>query len=306
MEKNSQFLSLLAIAIKYVSADYSSILETIQTFERDMFTFDPLNDNVLSSIVANITDYGCWCNFNNLPNKVIHSSAPVLDDFDQICKTLVNGYSCGRIDPALQIGSNSEFENDESENKSCDPTTQIYNSGLNIEDIYMIGMFGDPVENLKMTCEEQNPGIENSCARTACLIEGNFILGIFKIWNDSFYQAKIDLNLLGSNPNFNRKIECPTSIKHRNMISTSIEEDNSLSNFETGNDEEHSIGEISIQSNLELDPEFFCCGSYPKVEPFKQDKHQTRKCCGNKTYNSVAMMCCNVDGEMRTQTVCSS
>ena len=88
-------LFFLVVFLPYLNltilADYNSILQTLQSFEREMFMFEPEKDNVLSNIFLDISDYGCWCNFkNSKPNRIL-SNAPVLDDFDKICYDLVQG-----------------------------------------------------------------------------------------------------------------------------------------------------------------------------------------------------------------------
>lgn len=255
-------------------ADYHSIHKTIKSFEQDMF---PMDQNVLSSILEKIQDYGCWCSFNTIINP-IHQIAEPVDQFDKACKALHNGYQCGKIDHnnAIMLGLGQLHDI-----RSCDPSTHVYESGLLLEDIYMIGMYGDPVDSLKQTCKQVNP--DDTCAETACLVEGNFILTMFKIWTDAFYMVDIDSSKILNN-GFDRDQECPVRTKANNPNA----------NFK---DEEHT-------ALAQSEPQFFCCGEYPIVAPFKQSPDNSRACCGLKSYG-LTMQCCDVgNGEMKAQPVC--
>lgn len=300
----SFLISTINLLLNHVSADYNSIYKTLQTFEREMFMYAPQEDNVLSDILLDISSYGCWCNFkaqNN--NHQVISQAPALDQFDELCRTLHHGYNCGKIEGGKKIKKTSEVE-------ECDPSTVSYKSGLNIEDLYMIGMFGDPVEIMKDNCRSNNK--KNPCAYKACVVEGNFILKIFTIWNENDYKVNVSEDLKHGNgfergyrcraPNFdndasgtNNRAKSLDNSKNKDLVA-----DLTLQNSNKP-DEEHSS---NINTNLHLSPDYFCCGDYPLIQPFRQSENNARACCGVKTYNALANMCCDTSEGLKVKTVC--
>jgi len=253
-----------------------------------------MGQSVLSEIVQQLDDYGCWCSFNHIINPLEQVATPI-DKFDQACQVLHSGYQCGKID----------YENlPESERHvhwhqlTCDPSTHAYTSGLLLEDIYMIGMYGDPVDNLKQTCRRVNA--DDSCAEAACLVEGNFILTLFKIWTEAFYDVSVD-PALSLNGGFDREVHCPMRLKAPKLPAGSVSNDkkSKVDPFQ-GEDEEHSM---MVPQNSPP-PQFFCCGEYPNVAPYKQSHDSSRGCCGTKSY-SLTMECCDVgNGEHKAQPVC--
>merc|ERR1739848_147332 len=128
--------------------------------------------------------YGCWCNFdgdkNNLPGT---GRGKPVDEWDEACKNLVDGYECAVKD----------FED-------CEPWNERFDApGMGFE------------RNIKDYCTKMT---DNKCARAACILETTFIniVGETVIRNQSAGTA--DLSSLDAafyhehadqSPNFDQK-----------------------------------------------------------------------------------------------------
>lgn len=134
MQNLKQLLLILTnIFLQPCFASITSLISSAETFEQSMFEYQPTNDKLFSRIISNLTDYGCWCNFKDFSdNKIHHSNASPVDQFDALCQTLINGYSCGRIDvKSLQVEDDSSLTSN-----SGSPGDDLYSSS------YSFG-FGD-------------------------------------------------------------------------------------------------------------------------------------------------------------------
>ena len=60
------------------------------------FGFRNLADD--ADLLANLANYGCWC----LPLVGNYGKGTPVDDFDQLCKTLSQGYACAVQDAQLR------------------------------------------------------------------------------------------------------------------------------------------------------------------------------------------------------------
>ena len=96
----------------------------------------------------------------------------------------------------------------------------------------------------------------NNCAIRACVIEGTFIANLLDVFVSG---GKIEPSHRHNNGfGFNPETEC---IVKKNGGGPANKE---------------------------------CCGQYPERFPFKTVGGD-RKCCGNRTYNSLTLKCCNQD-----------
>ena len=164
--------------------------EGLETFKHDHIhvigSLDDVMDRGISAdnfgdlkfIFEDLQQYGCWCNF---VEGRAHGGHPV-NDIDQMCKTLFDGYSCSGID--------SE--------DSCKPYQVDYVSGFNSQSFF------NTAEMLKLACEQNN---DNDCATTACITEGNFVRDIILevIVNGYFDVSKKHANGFDVNVECNHK-----------------------------------------------------------------------------------------------------
>ena len=108
----------------------------------------------LLAAVKSMNQMGCWCYFGDDHGR---GKGPALDEIDNICKVLSDGYDCAMIDHEEETsgkrGRNAE---------ECVPWAVEYNSGL-----------GGSDAELYEVCFAKNP--RNNCAARACIVEGNFI-----------------------------------------------------------------------------------------------------------------------------------
>ena len=100
--------------------------------------------------MAAITNYGCWCYFEE--NHGRGRGAPV-DSVDAMCKNLAMGYDCAMMDYAEATGQDD-----------CIPWEVSYNAGLS----FGLGALVD-------TCNNVNTDL---CSQYACMIEGAFVINI--------------------------------------------------------------------------------------------------------------------------------
>lgn len=128
-----------------------------------------------NSPVSQIDQYGCWCYLSS--NFRLGKSAPV-DEIDQLCKEMADGYGCAIID-----------------DQTCnEPWSETYNSAVQT-------VFMNPSLSIIDQCQFLNQG-STDCAIRACIIQGSFNLQIFNrffagtlIVNQSFKHSNgFDIN----------------------------------------------------------------------------------------------------------------
>lgn len=127
------------------------------------------HDLQVSDIADAIDGYGCWCYFDN---SFSSGRGEVMNELDEICKILHDGYKCAIVDC-------------KNENKGdCEPWNVDYISA---------GMAS--FNSLIKTCEYNNEG--NMCAVRACIVEGWFANAILDVLMGKNY--KHDAGLLHGN-----------------------------------------------------------------------------------------------------------
>ena len=104
----------------------------------------------LQTAIESMNEMSCWCYFGDDHGR---GRGPVMDEIDQICKTLADGYDCAMIDHEEELRRNS--------NDDCVPWDVDYRSAV-----------GGTSEQLTEACNRLN---RNKCAARACIVEGNFI-----------------------------------------------------------------------------------------------------------------------------------
>lgn len=116
-----------------------------------------ISSNFANNFINALSNYGCWCYFGENVGK---GRGPAVDEWDQACKVLGQGYECAVMDGA-------------SENEPCEPWSQETVPDWKTSNLLIFNYIGDPA-GLKHRCEQDNAG--NNCAIRTCIIEGNFLL----------------------------------------------------------------------------------------------------------------------------------
>lgn len=146
-----------------------------------------INDDLLF-LLEDLQAYGCWCFFSpdGLAVHNLGAGHPV-NDVDQMCKSLFDGYTCSTID-----------SEDAGDAVTCEPWNTEYVSGFD----GTFGFFGTE-EELVLACEQRNGA--GTCENTACVVEGSFIREIIlEVTINGYY----DLSKKHAN-GFEHAAECP-------------------------------------------------------------------------------------------------
>merc|ERR1739847_102188 len=110
---------------------------------------------------SQIREYGCWCYLGTeQTNK--GKSNPV-NEVDQICKNLQNGYECAEIDGNL-------------EGAPCNPRTMNFEKPT----INFLTQQDLDLQDITDSCETAN-GV-NTCASRTCIIEFTFLMDYFNYY----------------------------------------------------------------------------------------------------------------------------
>jgi len=156
--------------------DFNAMKIAAALQKNDSMTADGLRSisAAFSAVFESFNGYGCWCYFEAQHG---YGRGQAVDQVDQFCHDLANGYDCAMMDDA-----------------SCIPWEVNYVSGI-----------GAGQDNLVQLCETLNPNSE--CSQVACKVEGLFVTSMFTqviVGNgvDSQYH----------NSNFNAESECVTII----------------------------------------------------------------------------------------------
>jgi len=105
--------------------------------------------------IDNINGYGCWCNFDTNYHQ---GKAHPIDEIDEVCKILVQGYECA-IKDAEDVGA------------SCSPWEENY----------------EPVTSFTLDtsitqeCSQNNPGA-NDCLLRSCYVESHFVRNLLNVF----------------------------------------------------------------------------------------------------------------------------
>jgi len=168
----SKIIHALAISSP-VFANYQIMQESF--LARLNITGDRALSNFLVAGLSNFENYGCWCYLDGASGK---GKSAAIDEFDQTCKVLHDGYQC--------IEHDAINEND----LSCVPWEQDYEFQFSNQDV-------------SSSCHASNPS--SNCAARACIVEQSFIEGLMKIL---FSGTAINNNLKHAN-GFDTAVECP-------------------------------------------------------------------------------------------------
>ena len=170
------FKPILILLLDRIFADGQN--QTMTFFQHLTLELTPLfnvtyNDTILAkslqgnpAMLRNINPYGCWCNFDNMPNFL--GGDPV-DEIDRACKILQESYRCVQID-------------DENELQKCDiyttkyiPSTSFYSTfGASPEQV---------IDNISADCSRENGA--SGCAYNLCTIEGFFLTEMLSLLTSS-------------------------------------------------------------------------------------------------------------------------
>lgn len=217
------------------------------------------NRNLPGNVVDQFSEYGCWCYFDG---DVGRGKGQPVDEFDTLCKTLADGYQCAIIDSET-VGEN------------CIPWEVNYQTPGDLAP-------DATSQDRRDACYRLN---NETCAGYACTVEEQFIYSLFDLLF-SFVQPDFDSfkHSNGFNPSHNAG--CPVKQYDTPVLPTVF--DNEVGN---GGGNGGSNGGWNEES------EKICCGSYPVRFPFRTMNGE-RACCGEKTFNTQLLSCCE-DGSVR-------
>merc|ERR1712110_308504 len=173
--------SVIYTSLPLFSVTYAGIIEMRRDFE-DLKVAALQNDTAQMRNIGNTFDqafdsfdgYGCWCYFEEEHGK---GRGQAVDEVDQVCKKLANGYECAMMDTA----------------NTCIPWEVNYVSGI-----------GGGPDAINSRCASFNA---NACSEVACILEGHFVqemmtMILFGTGVDSQYH----------NSNFDVSSECITYV----------------------------------------------------------------------------------------------
>lgn len=275
-----------------------------------------------SRILQALSNYGCWCNFDDTTTP--YGGEPV-DNFDRACQMLQQGYRCIKLD----LGN------------TCNPIDVKYK----ISTKYIHGEESIMVDKLQKNCKRTNTDksktpTEKECSYDLCTVEAYFVNSIYKLlmtgnridltkshkrgfqpetvckpkvaatkphmFNDNYDDSE-DSEMSGDfiTPNKNEKTTTtpPTTTtptppnKDENLQSESSE--NPTENFQSSLDKTQSL------KNKNPKRKDTCCGVYPKRLPFNAagNSGTQKDCCDNRViFNVISQMCC--DGVVTDVGVC--
>lgn len=139
------------------------------------------NDTILAkslqgnpAMLRNINPYGCWCNFDNMPNFL--GGDPV-DEIDHACKILQESYRC------VQIDDDNGIQNCDIYTTQYIPSTSFYSTFKSTQE--------QVIDNISNDCSRKNG--PSGCAYNLCTIEGFFLtkmLGLLTSSGKWSYQHK--------------------------------------------------------------------------------------------------------------------
>jgi len=206
-------LTLGLLSIGQTTANWPSMSARLQSLLDDNEVVDKLKKDhmiasdttltmtrtIAASDMSLINEYGCWCYFENDHYK--GRSTPV-DDLDQLCKQLHDGYSCAMID-SKDLGQGE-----------CVPWEVVYNSAVGSGLSLTMDM-----DTINTECEAQNP--TQNCAQFACKVEAFFVqeLLFFFVGGGQINAAYRHAN--GFDPNDNCKVPGNNGVPNDGSMSSS-------------------------------------------------------------------------------------
>lgn len=241
--------------------------------------------------ISLLGQYGCWCNFltqddyndrilyNNFgeANMTVLNRFPYItkDLMDIYCRNLERGYNCLQID---SIESKSPIY--------CNPKSVSYTPSLLQTNLQLITEF----------CESNNI---NTCAQKACILEGQFISNIFRMFiNKQKVHRHYRHNDRGTPTKFNYG-ECKAELEKTPKLSNGriVAIKAVIDNGKSINESKNIIEGKDIKDRDLVKAEMYsCCGTFPNKVPFPTGDSpnlKIRACCGNKIYQTEIFNCCN-------------
>lgn len=225
-----------------VKADLNNIMDQMQTITKAKnITFGPPKSgsfqdmrafvDPIKAMMEPIYDYGCWCVF---AEDWVKAGGKPKDAIDERCKQLINGYRCARMDAK----ANGE---------ECDAGNVAYTP---------YNFFAGATD-MEAECITSNPG--DTCAQTACFLEGDFTMHFLTDFITGNIGVLADPTLQTAQ-GFDRAV----CLKGKN-------------NDMGGNRE--------------------CCGELPSRAPFSVTRG-IQGCCGESIYSVMSQDCCaDVNGD---------
>ena len=232
-----------------------------------------------------VNDYGCWCHF------LEHSKSPfrghAMDKLDRICKKFHESKMCLQID-----------------NAACDYDSVEYNGIL--ENDYLKMPFDEKIDYKKI-CEIENEldfqNPSSFCKRVVCEVDMSFLREIYmylsiRVDGESKNEEYFSKNGFDSKV---CKVMKPTvaPVYQESQIKSQIESVYSKNGIDLTPDGSgwNSMEVELIQARALVieneEPAVACCGAYPKRFPYKLKMGQ-RACCGEKTYDTELLECCDI------------
>jgi len=126
--------------------------------------------------------YGCWCYFGS---EWSHAGGPVQDEFDAVCKQLINGYRCARIDAMLR-------------DENCDAGVVTYTEVI----------YSPDYEVVRESCTINN--LDDQCAIDACILEMSFVSQFVNAVVLAYANDYEPQDSLKVDNGWNREDSCPT------------------------------------------------------------------------------------------------
>ena len=127
---------------------FNRIKQQIISKAEDIKNSSRFSGNIVNAIHS-LNGYGCWCYFYD---RIGSGAGQPVDEIDEICKVLADGYQCAMID------------HENSGGRACIPWEISYQSGT-----------GEG-EDLWNSCNELNNDL---CQRFSCAVEGQFTESLF-------------------------------------------------------------------------------------------------------------------------------
>merc|ERR1711981_887013 len=217
------------------TADWDRLRENFISVMNNQTVMRSLDAIWAQEMINSIDSYGCWCYFQEDHGK---GRGPPANEVDAQCKMLHDGYECIILD-ALDEGDDD-----------CVPWDEKYNSGTGL------GLVATDPENnnngraLRKSCQRSNRN--SKCAQRTCIVEGFFVMQIFK--------------------HFLAGVQFDPSLKHSLGVWDRIEDCPIKSGVDT---EKECCGTYPHRFPFKL-----------------ATLGGARNCCGENTYNPDVMECC--------------
>lgn len=148
------------------------------------FRGQALDNSVIN--LSMLDGYGCWCYLGAATRAMDKGRGPPVDEYDQMCKNLEEGYTCVEMDHSLDVTSTG----------TCDPQTVVY----------AYNVFSLTDEAIKAECETANSA---PCEQRVCMLEVTFVRNIMVAVMDPevFYTLENSHNNV-----FDPKTDCPIKV----------------------------------------------------------------------------------------------